>query len=749
MRSSERVTNLAMSKCTPLVRLVKVVAAFAMAGSLAQAQPVPSREPASTHIFPAGGRRGTSVAVRVGTQCFPPFCRWRMEGAGVMVSGLLSQEGRQRYEPSPRREPTEVPVSYSREWQATVELAPDAALGPRLWCITSARGGSGRRPFVIGDLPEFIETEPNSLPQSAERIRLPVTVNGQIAGERDLDYYCFAAEAGQTIRCELASARLGSPLDPVLDVRDEHGRRFEVVEHRIGCDPVVSFRAPHTGDYTFMVSNLGYYGGPEYVYRATLTVDENHSEIAAAIESSANDTALEATAVSTPVALDGCFERPGDEDWFQFVLAKDAALSIDCEPQPAGMPTLPCVELFDGANKPVAQATAVEHSRRQARIEWRSPVEGTVFLRVRDLQQLTRGGPEFHYRLSVFVNEPGFELSLPADYANILPGGKLTLDVVALRRGGFNEAIELIVEGLPAGVTADKAQIAANDSQGKLVLVAREDARPNQAFVRITGRATIAGQVVNCVATMPHQGHDADGVSLGLAEVSDLHLTVQHKPVFRLFCNEAYQYGHRGSVHPYQMEIERLDGFDGAVTLQLGDRQNRDLDGIEMFETLIPAGATQAFMPIYLPEDMHVNVQSQSQLYVQGHALFTDRWGERQSLLVVSEKRNIIRTLPPVVKLKAVDKQLVARPGATLECRLQLERIPNYRGPMQLELQQPHAGFSAEPATIEEGATAAVIRLHVAADAPARAAMLNFRARGQVNPSTPLVSEATVDVIWQ
>jgi hypothetical protein len=46
-------------------------------------------------------------------------------------------------------------------------------------------------------------------------------------------------------------------------------------------------------------------------------------------------------------------------------------------------------------------------------------------------------------------------------------------------------------------------------------------------------------------------------------------------------------------------------------------------------------------------------------MHVQRYAVFTDRRGKRQSLLVVSEKRNIIRTLPPVVKLKVAEKTLV------------------------------------------------------------------------------------------
>ncbi len=469
-----------MSQSLLVRRIVAVLGLVSVFASSALAQPVPSREPGSTHVFPAGGRRGTKVAVRVGTQCFPPLSRWQMVGPGVTVSPVLAREAQPRYEPSARRGPTETPIYFAREWDATVEISSDAEVGPRLWCINSARGGSGRRPFVVGDLPELLETESNSLPERAESVSLPVTINGQIAGERDVDYYRFTLEAGQAARCELTAARLGSPLDAVLEVRDPEGRRATVNEQRLGCDPIVTFSAAHSGLYTLMIANLGYLGGPEYVYRATLTatnpVDNGAPQLSnptLVTEAAKNDTAQEAKLIAAPQQIVGCFARPGDEDWWRLIMPQDAALSIVCEPYPAGVPTLPRLELLDAMNRPLAQASSVDAVRRQARLEWRAPAEQAVLLRVRDVQQATRGGPEFQYRLSVRVNQPDFELQLAADYASILPGGKLTLGVAAQRSGGLSGPIELVAEGLPPGVTAEASSIGEYKTAGKLVLTAR------------------------------------------------------------------------------------------------------------------------------------------------------------------------------------------------------------------------------------------------------------------------------------
>ncbi len=54
------------------------------------AQQVPS-DPTSTHVFPAGGQRGTKVAVRVGGECLPPLTRFRIFGEGLKSQNFLGQ----------------------------------------------------------------------------------------------------------------------------------------------------------------------------------------------------------------------------------------------------------------------------------------------------------------------------------------------------------------------------------------------------------------------------------------------------------------------------------------------------------------------------------------------------------------------------------------------------------------------------------------------------------------------------------
>src|SRR5438067_2554179 len=104
-----------------LVRLLVVLACLLNTAS-AWGQAVPSKEPSGTHIFPAGGRRGTVVPVRVGGECLPPGSSFHLLGSGVTAPELLGPRAKARYEPSPRRTPTDAdngePIAYPKEWES-------------------------------------------------------------------------------------------------------------------------------------------------------------------------------------------------------------------------------------------------------------------------------------------------------------------------------------------------------------------------------------------------------------------------------------------------------------------------------------------------------------------------------------------------------------------------------------------------------------------------------------------------------
>jgi len=765
-------------------------------------------DPASTHIFPAGGRRGTVVDVRVGGECLPPMTRLRVVGEGVHAPQVLGPRAEPRGEPSLRRKPGELHINYPKEWSSQMEIAADAPPGPCFWWLACARGGTSARVFLVGDLPEFIETESNSLPERAESVELPVTVNGQIAGERDMDYFRFTAKAGEVVVADVMAGRLGSPLETLVEFRDATGKRLVVQETRVGSDPVVALRVPANGEYQLLVANLGAPGGPHFVYRInlsqvpyarlafpsggsagqtqrcellTLTGTPAWGQIARevsldplagsawwqppglqqrlsldvgrqpeVIAPESGDDAASALAISLPATVNGRLDTARDEDWYRFEARQGEPLTIACRPAGEGLPILPILSIHDANGGVLATASALETPERRPSLEaWSPPASGSYWLRIRDVQQGVAGGEEFVYRVAIQPAIPDFELTMKTDAANHVQASRTELDVAVTRRGGFSGPVQVAVKGLPTGVRAEPLEIPANALAGKLILVSDESALPppEDALLQIVGSANIDGTLVSHPATMPHQSRDAEGVSVGPASVDRFHLTVQNKPLFRLYCSEAYQYAHRGTIYPYLMEVERLNGFNGPIRLQIADRQNKDLDGVDVLEVTIPAEQRQIMLPIYLPETMHINVQAHSNIYAQGIATFHDALGRVQSTCVVSEMRCMVRTLPTVAHLHSVDREITLRRGEVTRCRLWLDRTPLFNGPMTVALTNPApgSGILVAPVRIPAGENEAAIELHLAADAQARDVVnLRLRGTGDLGDGATVVSEALV-----
>ncbi len=130
--------------------------------------------------------------------------------------------------------------------------------------------------FEIDTLPEIAEHETNDMPRRAEHLELPVIVNGRIESAGDRDVFSFTGRAGEQVVAEVIARRLGSPLDSVLELIDQSGKRvafnddhqdkaFGLITHQ--ADSYLSATLPATGTYLVRVSDRQHRGGREYAYR--------------------------------------------------------------------------------------------------------------------------------------------------------------------------------------------------------------------------------------------------------------------------------------------------------------------------------------------------------------------------------------------------------------------------------------------------------------------------------------------------
>ncbi len=153
---------------------------------------------------------------------------------------------------------------------------PDAA--PGIYQVTARVDGivSNPMPFAVDTLPECREKEPNNDPAHAQRVTLPVIVNGRIDRPGDWDVFQFQGRAGQTIVAQVSARRLDSPLDSLLKVTDAGGKLLaynddyedpESGTNTHDADSYLTLKLPADGTYYVHLGDTARAGGGEYAYR--------------------------------------------------------------------------------------------------------------------------------------------------------------------------------------------------------------------------------------------------------------------------------------------------------------------------------------------------------------------------------------------------------------------------------------------------------------------------------------------------
>jgi hypothetical protein len=135
-------------------------------------------------------------------------------------------------------------------------------------------------PFMVDTLPEVFEKEPNNSQKNAQKVKLPIIVNGRIDQPGDKDVFSFAGRAGEQIVAEVFARRLDSPLDSALTLTDAAGKQiafnddyedkgFGLETHH--ADSFILTTLPSNGTYFIQLRDTQQKGGPEYAYRLRIS----------------------------------------------------------------------------------------------------------------------------------------------------------------------------------------------------------------------------------------------------------------------------------------------------------------------------------------------------------------------------------------------------------------------------------------------------------------------------------------------
>ncbi len=293
------------------------------------------------YVYPAGGRRGASLEVRVGGQFLNGASAAYVSGQGVQaivtqyikpLSGAEAQKLRDEMkEVREKREASRKPAAAGAskvvftdadekrmaELQDKlddvnrkpsipaiaelamlhIDIAPDAAVGPRQLRLDTKDGLTNPIVFCVGELPEFSRkpvrvapaynvvngaTPANRaaprVPEPPVEIALPAVVNGQMT-PGTADEYRFRAKRGQHIAIEVSARELipyvsdAVPgwFQAALTLRDAQGKELASADHFLfHPDPLIDYEIPNDGEYIAQIHDSIFRGREDFVYRITI-----------------------------------------------------------------------------------------------------------------------------------------------------------------------------------------------------------------------------------------------------------------------------------------------------------------------------------------------------------------------------------------------------------------------------------------------------------------------------------------------
>ncbi len=161
---------------------------------------------------------------------------------------------------------------------AATLTADDRDRQPGVYPLSLGKGqcASDCVPFAVDSLPECLEQSGNDTPKTAQKLTLPIIVNGRIEKPGDRDVFSFAAKAGSEVVAEVMARRLDSPLDSVLTLTDSSGKRLALNDDNEDkgaglethhADSFIRAKLPADGMYYIHLGDLQDKGGREYAYR--------------------------------------------------------------------------------------------------------------------------------------------------------------------------------------------------------------------------------------------------------------------------------------------------------------------------------------------------------------------------------------------------------------------------------------------------------------------------------------------------
>ncbi|MDX1943789.1 MAG: hypothetical protein SFU86_00155 [Pirellulaceae bacterium] len=464
---------------------------------------------------------------------------------------------------------------------------------------------------------------------------------------------------------------------------------------------------------------------------------------------------LAARQLAAPLAISATFDALDKAsnlplDRYQFSAKKGDALHIRAEAARFGSavdPSLVIVAVAEG--KEIIRNDDLPTSS-DAAVDFKCPADGVYDLLVSDVSGLAPSRAST-YRLVVENPAEAFDFMISAlDKLDLPLGGTADLVVKTSRRGVWDDPIEIKLEGLPAGVTvpaepppppepmpapgAKKVPKPKKPAPGdiKVPLVAAADAACASSLVTIVATATVGDKTLER--------------RFGPILVTS---TLKTRCVVKSAVQDGGRIVNRGTTYPADVLLERLEGYEGPVTLQMAATQQRQRRGIRSDAIVVPAGADRAQFPIFTPEWLETSLTCR--MNVVGIVQVKDPKGNLRYITGIMDGLIVMSMEGALLKISHEPEERIAQTGSTFEIPVRVSRSVKMPVEARVELVADPALpglIAAEPIVLAANQSAATVKLRLVDDPRLLGRRsVTIRATALQNGKWPAISETTIPLV--
>ena len=443
--------------------------------------------PKIDRLYPAGGQQGTSVNVELGGK----------PGEDDLQS--WSSHGQ-----------LQIAIADDRKF-ATITIPEESHPGVHWLRFYNSSGISNPKPFFVGHIAEMVEEESNDHPDQADPISDPaVTINGVLSQVGDVDVYRIQVPAGRTLVASMQAGReLGSPMDSVLQLLDDHGTVVAQNDDDHGVDPQIAYKS--TEDTTFYVRTFAFPASPNrtvklagaanYVYRLTVThgpfidhvlpaivdhrsnsavtvcgwnltdrqrtagitaFDDHHIRfgrdfaLTHLVPGVARSSQLESDvsrALAVNSSISGRISVPGERDVYILPGVKDQRLNLSVQARAFDSLLDPLLTITAEDNSVVSETDDSGSGKYDAETLITVPSTGPLLVSIEDRFQ--DGGFRYFYTVTCVEPTPEFTATVGANQYVSDKDEPIEVPVTINRTNGFSEQLTISFERLPDGVTTE------------------------------------------------------------------------------------------------------------------------------------------------------------------------------------------------------------------------------------------------------------------------------------------------------